>query len=59
MRLPSLVLPALFAVNLSLAADARAECHCVSVAGDVFATVQAEVAKADGLYARGDFRGAL
>jgi len=40
-------------------ADARAECNCVAVAGDVAASVQAEVAKADGLYARGDFSSAL
>lgn len=38
---------------------ARAECNCVSVAGDVSAAIQAEVAKADGLYARGDFAGAV
>jgi hypothetical protein len=40
-------------------ADARAECNCVAIAGDVAASIQAEVAKADGLYARGDFNGAL
>ena len=39
--------------------DADAECNCVAVAGDVAAAIQAEVAKADGLYARGDFNGAL
>lgn len=43
----------------SFAGRARAECNCVAVAGDVAATIQAEVAKADGLYARGDFNGAL
>lgn len=59
MRLTSMVLPAVLVVNVALAADARAECRCVAVAGDVFASVQAEVMKADGLYARGDFSGAL
>lgn len=47
------------AAALSFSTPARAECNCVSVAADVFATVQAEVMKADALYARGDFRGAL
>src|SRR5262245_47683715 len=50
----------LFTAALSLSAlDARAECRCVAVAGDVAAAIQAEVAKADSLYARGDFEGAL
>lgn len=55
-----------FSVGLSIAAalalyggEARADCNCVAVAGDVAAAVQAEVARADGLYARGDFSGAL
>jgi hypothetical protein len=38
---------------------ARADCNCVAIAGDVAAAIQAEVAKADGLYARGDFDGAF
>jgi tetratricopeptide (TPR) repeat protein len=46
-------------VVLAVSVDARAECNCVSVAADVSASVQADVAKADGLYARGDFSGAL
>ena len=43
----------------SVAGRANAECSCVAVAGDVAAGIQAEVAKADGLYARGDYSGAL
>jgi tetratricopeptide (TPR) repeat protein len=46
-------------VLMFASANARAECSCVAVAGDVAATIQAEVAKADGLYARGDFKAAL
>lgn len=46
-------------VMCSVAGRANAECSCVAVAGDVVAAIQAEVAKADGLYARGDFNGAL
>lgn len=45
----------------ALAANARmasAECNCVSVAAEVAASIQADVAKADGLYARGDFAAA-
>src|SRR6188472_2174386 len=57
--LARLSLIALLVVSFTLARDARAECNCVSVAGDVTAAVQAEVAKADGLYARGDFSAAL
>lgn len=41
------------------AQTARAECSCVAIAGDVSGAIQAEIAKADGLYARGDFNGAL
>lgn len=37
---------------------ASAECNCVSVAAEVAASIQADVAKADGLYARGDFAAA-
>jgi hypothetical protein len=47
------------ALVLAASSNARAECQCVAVAGDVAAAVQAEVAKADGLYARGDYSGAL
>jgi hypothetical protein len=55
-----LVLGLLVSAALSLhAGAARAECNCVAVAGDVAAAIQAEVAKADGLYARGDFKAAL
>jgi hypothetical protein len=43
----------------SVASRANAEWNCVAGAGDVAAAIQAEVAKADGLYARGDFNGAL
>jgi hypothetical protein len=50
---------AVLVFSFTLARDARAECNCVAVAGDVAAGVQAEVAKADGLYARGDFSAAL
>ncbi|HVK73219.1 MAG TPA: hypothetical protein VM734_07845 [Kofleriaceae bacterium] len=48
-----------FATVLAAAAPARAECECVAIAGDVAASIQAQVARADGLYARGDLRGAL
>jgi hypothetical protein len=57
--LARLSLIALLVVSFTLTRDARAECNCVAVAGDVAASVQAEVAKADGLYARGDFSAAL
>lgn len=54
-------LAAAVSVGLALSAQtASAECNCaVAVAADVAASVQAEVMKADGLYARGDFDGAL
>ena len=48
-----------FATVLAAAAPARAECECVAIAGDVAASIQAQVARADGVYARGDLRGAL
>jgi hypothetical protein len=35
------------------------QCKCLAIAADVAAAIQAEVARADGLYARGDFSGAL
>ncbi len=60
MRLIRLSAVVVFVASLGLAStEARAECNCVSVAADVFASVQAEVAKADSLYARGDFAAAL
>jgi hypothetical protein len=61
MRAVNLSIASLF-ITVVLAASAqtaRAECNCVAIAGDVSAAIQAEVAKADGLYARGDFDGAL
>jgi hypothetical protein len=57
--LARLSLIAVLVVSFTVSRDARAECNCVAVAGDVAAAVQAEVAKADGLYARGDFSAAL
>ena len=57
--LARLSLIAVLVVSFTFARDARAECNCVAVAGDVAAAVQAEVAKADGLYARGEFSAAL
>lgn len=48
--------------TLALTKDALAdhhECRCLAIAGDVQAAIQAEIARADGLYARGDFAGAL
>ena len=44
---------------LGVAGEARAECNCVAVAGEVSAAIQAEVAKADSLYVRGDYDAAL
>jgi hypothetical protein len=35
------------------------ECRCLAIAGDVPGAIQAEIARADGLYARGDFAGAF
>lgn len=46
------------AVAAAYARTASAECNCVSVAAEVAASIQADVAKADGLYARGDFAAA-
>lgn len=48
-----------FASLLVSAGAARAECNCLSVAGDVSAKIQAQVAEADGLYVRGDYDAAL
>jgi len=45
----------------AIAASARpaaAECNCVSVAAEVAASIQADVARADGLYARGEYAAA-
>jgi hypothetical protein len=45
-----------------LVGEARAdhhECRCLAIAADVPAALQAEIARADWLYARGDFAGAL
>ena len=41
------------------AAPAAAECNCLAVAGEVSASVRDSVAKADSLYARGDYDAAL
>lgn len=43
----------------AVAAATNASCGCLSVAGEVSANVMADVAKADLLYVRGDFQGAL
>jgi hypothetical protein len=60
MRLSTISLVAVVVLGLAISTRAaRAECNCVAVAGDVAAGIQAEVAKADGLFSRGDFSGAL
>ena len=60
MRLIRCSVALLVAATLSFSStEVRAECNCVAVAGDVAAAIQAEVAKADGLYARGDYNAAL
>jgi hypothetical protein len=56
-RLSSVVVTSLL-VSTQIA-SAENECKCLAVAGDLTGAIQAEVAKADGLYARGDFEGAL
>ena len=43
----------------AVGAATNASCGCLAVAGEVAANVMADVAKADLLYVRGDFRGAL
>jgi hypothetical protein len=61
MRLVKLSIASAF-ITVALAGSAqtaRAECYCVAIAGDVSAAIQAQVARADGLYARGDFNGAF
>lgn len=50
---------ALVALALTAPRIARADCRCVSIAGDVGAAVQADAIRADSLYAKGDFAGAL
>jgi hypothetical protein len=57
-----LVIPFAVALTAGLARTARADhppCRCLAIAADVPAAIQAEVARADGLYARGDFAGAF
>src|SRR5512146_2825953 len=54
-----LVVSSIVCVLALRVAPAAAECLCVAVAGDVSASIQGDVAKADGLYAKGDFSGAL
>ncbi|HVK83769.1 MAG TPA: hypothetical protein VM513_06665 [Kofleriaceae bacterium] len=47
-------------LSLASAPSARAEdCRCLAIAGDVVGALQAEVARADGLYVKGDFGAAL
>jgi hypothetical protein len=56
----ALALAVAIVVGLSGSALAdQPQCRCLAIAADVSATIQAEVARADGLYARGDFGGAL
>lgn len=55
-RLSSVVFVSLLLSSpLALAED---DCKCLAVAGDVSGAIQIEVAKADGLYVRGDFEAA-
>ncbi|MDB4963696.1 MAG: hypothetical protein JWP01_3695 [Myxococcales bacterium] len=56
-RLSSVVVLSLL-VSTQLA-SAESDCKCLAVAGDLAGAIQAEIAKADGLYARGDFEGAF
>lgn len=54
------VVPLFITAVLALSVEtARAECNGDAVAGDVSAAIQAEVARADSLYVRGDYAGAL
>ena len=48
-----------FVSLLWLSSSAHAECRCLSVAGEVGGAIQGDLAKADGLYARGDYAAAL
>lgn len=50
---------ALILVAVAAPVYAEKNCNCLAVAGDVSAAIQAEVAKADSLYVRGDYAGAL
>jgi hypothetical protein len=54
-----LVLAFVSFVSLGSAREARADCRCLAIAGDLAGALQAEVARADMLYARGDFDAAL
>lgn len=55
-----LMLSAVAIAALAYAPRAEAgDCKCLSVAADVSGALQAEVAKADGLYARGELKAAL
>jgi len=47
------------ALALAAAPEAAAECRCLSIAGELTGAVQGEIAKADGLYAKGDYAAAL
>lgn len=56
-----LVLSGVLVASGAFVASARpaaAECNCVSVAAEVAASIQADVAKADGLYMRGEYAAA-
>ena len=49
----------ILAVSTVAARPAAAECNCVAVAAEVSASIRDEVARADALYARGDYDAAL
>lgn len=49
---------AVFSISLLSSSAYADECRCLSVAADVAGALQAEVARADALYVRGDFDGA-
>src|SRR5258706_1093052 len=59
MRLAGLSCLVVLTTLVAAAPRAHAECRCLSVAADVGASVELDVAKADSLYSRGDFAGAL
>ena len=44
---------------LAAVPDAQAECRCLSIAGELTGAMQGEIAKADSLYAKGDYGAAL
>lgn len=48
-----------FAISVFHSRPAAAECNCLAVAADVSAAVREDVARADSLYARGDYDAAL